>query len=81
MIRFPIQYACNSQATILEALGLALYLTIFASQEEREADQFGLGESEVILLNLKDPNMPKIVYFILCLMMYCMWNPRGLRAL
>jgi len=44
MVRFPIQYACNSQVTILDALGLALYLTIFASQEEREADQVGLAE-------------------------------------
>lgn len=81
MIRFPIRYSCNSQATILEPLGLAVDLTIFASQEVREADQLGLGGSEAILLKLKDPNMPKMMYFILCLMMYCMWNPRGLRAL
>ena len=44
MIRSPIQYACNGQVTILDALGLALYLTIFASQEECEADQVGFAE-------------------------------------
>ena len=55
MTRSPIQYACNSEATFLEALGLAGDLTIFARQEEHQAVQFGLAGIGTHIAEFKRP--------------------------
>jgi polysaccharide biosynthesis/export protein len=59
-------YVYNSQVTILEALGLAGDLTIFASRKDLKLIRpVASGGSEVILLDLKDPNLLKSKYFYL----------------
>jgi len=58
-------YVYNNQATILEALGLAGDLTIFASRKNVKLIRPVARGSEVILLDLKDPNLLKSKYFYL----------------
>ena len=58
-------YVYNNQATILEALGLAGDLTIFASRKDVKLIRSVPRGSEVILLDLKDPNVLKSKYFYL----------------
>ncbi|HMG94165.1 MAG TPA: polysaccharide biosynthesis/export family protein [Chryseolinea sp.] len=58
-------YVYNSQATILEALGLAGDLTIFASRKNVKLIRPVARGSEVVLLDLKDPNLLKSKYFYL----------------
>lgn len=58
-------YVYNNQATILEALGLAGDLTIFASRKNVKLIRAVPRGSEVVLLDLKDPNLLKSKYFYL----------------
>lgn len=58
-------YVYNNQATILEALGLAGDLTIFASRKNVKLIRSVPRGSEVILLDLKDPDLLKSKYFYL----------------
>jgi polysaccharide biosynthesis/export protein len=58
-------YVYNNQATILEALGLAGDLTIFASRKNVKLIRSVPRGSEVVLLDLKDPNLLKSKYFYL----------------
>jgi polysaccharide export outer membrane protein len=58
-------YVYNNQATILEALGLAGDLTIFASRKNIKLIRPVARGSEVVLLDLKDPNLLKSKYFYL----------------
>jgi polysaccharide biosynthesis/export protein len=58
-------YVYNNQATVLEALGLAGDLTIFASRKNVKLIRPVPRGSEVILLDLKDPNLLKSKYFYL----------------
>ena len=58
-------YVYNNQATILEALGLAGDLTIFASRKNVKLIRSVPRGSEVILLDLKDPDVLKSKYFYL----------------
>jgi polysaccharide export outer membrane protein len=59
-------YVYNGQVTILEALGLAGDLTIFASRKDIKLIRpVGNKGSEVVLLDLKDPNLLRSKYFYL----------------
>ena len=58
-------YVYNSQATILEGLGLAGDLTIFANRSDVKLIRPVAAGSEVVLLDLKDPNLLKSKYFYL----------------
>jgi polysaccharide export outer membrane protein len=58
-------YVYNNQATILEALGLAGDLTIFASRKNVKLIRSVPRGSEVVLLDLKDPDLLKSKYFYL----------------
>jgi len=58
-------YVYNNQATLLEALGLAGDLTIFASRKNVKLIRTVPQGTEVVLLDLKDPNLLKSKYFYL----------------
>lgn len=58
-------YVYNNQATLLEALGLAGDLTIFASRKNVKLIRTVPKGTEVVLLDLKDPNLLKSKYFYL----------------
>jgi polysaccharide export outer membrane protein len=58
-------YVYNNQATILEALGLAGDLTIFASRKDVRLIRAVPRGSEVVLLDLKDPELLRSKYFYL----------------
>jgi polysaccharide export outer membrane protein len=58
-------YVYNNQATVLEALGLAGDLTIFANRKNVKLIRPVARGSEVVLLDLKDPNLLKSKYFYL----------------
>jgi polysaccharide export outer membrane protein len=58
-------YVYNNQLTILEALGLAGDLTNFASRKNVKLVRQVPRGSEVVLLDLRDPNLLKSKYFFL----------------
>lgn len=58
-------YVYNNQATLLEALGLAGDLTIFANRKNVKLIRTVPKGTEVMLFDLKDPNLLKSKYFYL----------------
>jgi polysaccharide export outer membrane protein len=58
-------YVYNNQATALEALGLAGDLTNFGNRRNIKLLRQRASETEVILLDLTDPNLLKSEYFFL----------------
>jgi polysaccharide biosynthesis/export protein len=58
-------YVYNNQVTVLEALGLAGDLTPVANRENVKLIRQTQTGSEVVLLDLKDPNLLKSKYFYL----------------
>ncbi len=58
-------YVYNNQVTLLEALGLAGDLTNFASRKNVKLIRQVSRGSEVVLLDLRDPNLLKSKYFFL----------------
>lgn len=58
-------YVYNNQVTLLEALGMAGDLTAFASRKNVKLIRQGPASSEVILMDLTDPNLLKSEYFFL----------------
>jgi polysaccharide export outer membrane protein len=58
-------YVYNNQATLLEALGLAGDLTQFGNRKNVKLIRQVPRGSEVVLLDLRDPNLLKSKYFFL----------------